>query len=356
MYYNCLRFCFFLLFNATTSLLAQTTAIDIGQIDFTINQDAVKIDERCYQLTPNKSNSVGRVWYPDAIDIRADFLLDFEVFLGCNDEDGADGLVLILNQKPILGLGGPPMGRPSLGLEIDTYSNPISDDPDVDHIAILENGHFEHDRMTTKPIHLKANIEDCQYHQLTIEWNINEQLLTVSLDDQHLISYQKDLAALFKKKGGVYWGVAASTGFGGNTHKVCFDRINISPFDNTNSYFNAAVIEKLKQGEVHTLKQIDFQHDKLKLSSTTLRDLDKLVNLLKANPNKYLDIYSHVHKFDAESSNKVVSEKRAMAIKKYLIKKGIAAKRIQAKGLGALYLSNNDKISRTEIYLFEPLP
>lgn len=356
MYYKYLCFFIFFSVNYFTSILAQTTTINIGQADFTLNQDAVKIDERCYQLTPNKSNRVGRVWYPDAIDIREDFLLDFEVFLGCNDEEGADGLLLILNQKPILGLGGPPMGRPSLGLEIDTYTNAILNDPDIDHIAILENGHFDHGKMSTKPIHLTTNIEDCQYHQITVEWNVKEQLLRITLDDIPLISYKKDLVALFKKKGGVYWGVAASTGFGGNAHKVCFDRIEISPYDNKSSYFEAGVLEKLKRGDIVALNQIKYQQEKLHLSSATLKELDRVVNLLKAHPNKHLNIYSHVHKSDTKSSNKLISEKRALAIKKYLIKKGIAAKKIQAKGLGDLYSDRQTTINRTQIYLFEPLP
>jgi len=168
MYYTFLRISFFFLIGCATTLLAQTTTINIETTDFTLDQDA---------------NKVGRVWYPEPIDVRADFLLDLNVFLGCNDEVGADGLLLILNQKPILGLGGPPMGRPSLGLEIDTYYNPNLGDPDVDHLAILENGHFNHSKMSTKPIQLKKNIENCQYHQLVIEWKAEEQVLQVTLDE-----------------------------------------------------------------------------------------------------------------------------------------------------------------------------
>ena len=209
--------------------------------------------------------------------------------------------------------------------------------------------------MSTKPIQLKKNIEDCQYHQLVIEWKAQEQVLQVTLDEIHSITYQVNLNTLFNKKGGVYWGIASSTGIGRNTHKVCFDRLLMSSYDKKSHHFDKVLIKQLKEGRVYELDKINFQHDKLNLTSATLIELDKLVNLLKAHPKKYIDIYSHVHKFDGQASNKVVSEKRAMAMKTYLIKKGIAAKRIQAKGMGDLY-PNNQNNTRTAIYLFEPLP
>ncbi len=62
--------------------------------------------------------------------------------------------------------------------------------------------------------------------------------------------------------------------------------------------------------------------------------LDKVAIILKENANYRLDINGHTDNVGDAKKNLELSTKRAEAVKKYLIKKGIAAERLFAKGFG----------------------
>ncbi|MEO1384222.1 MAG: hypothetical protein AAFV78_13410, partial [Bacteroidota bacterium] len=46
----------------------------------------------CYVLTPDLQWQSGSVWYLNRVDISEPFDLYFEIFLGCRNNDGADGI------------------------------------------------------------------------------------------------------------------------------------------------------------------------------------------------------------------------------------------------------------------------
>jgi Bacterial lectin len=176
------------IFTFLSSFLVLTS---FGQ-EYTVNGNAFRESCRCYTLTPNNITQRGSVWNNNRIDLSQSFDFTFQVFLGCSDNNGADGMAFVL--QPIstsVGGTGQGMGfgsiNPSVGVTLDTYQNSNPDsDPFYDHIAIQLNGDVSHTSANTitplTPISATSNnVEDCQNHSLRIVWNAISKTMTTSL-------------------------------------------------------------------------------------------------------------------------------------------------------------------------------
>ena len=347
----------------STTLLCQSVSIDAKAIKFDTFDDATKVDDYCYQLTANKERAGGSLWYPEAINLKENFYIDMNLFFGCDDSLGADGMVLMFCKKKVMGGKGAGMGylklTPSLGIEFDTYQNATFGDPKEDHIAVLENGNIKHQNQDNKPIIRVKNIEDCDYHSVILEWNASQSILTLKLDGKEIIKYRKDIVQkIFKGQSSVYWGISAATGSDHNSHKVCFNTIEMEPAEVIHQ-FTKMIEVLLKRGTFIALDQISFEKSDLAADNATNVEVKKILNFLENNKDKHLDIFAHVHN---SGNDQDLSIKRAIALKEYLVSKGIKEDRLKAKGLGNKYLRSNRDIrkglsnTRIEIYLFEPLP
>jgi len=103
-------------------------------------------------------------------------------------------------------------------------------------------------------------------------------------------------------------------------------------------------------------KQIHFLRGSGKITSEGKKVLDELVTALKDPNDVLLEIQGHTDAGGKEKNNLILSQVRASAVKKYLIKKGLKAENITAKGFGESKLLLPQKpydISnrRVEIYL-----
>lgn len=87
--------------------------------------------------------------------------------------------------------------------------------------------------------------------------------------------------------------------------------------------FNAIVIENIF---------FDFNKASVKTESTL--SLNKIYEVLVANPDMKIIIKAHTDTRGSDKYNMILSEKRAQSALNYLIKKGIDADRISAKGYG----------------------
>jgi len=284
-----------------------------------------------------------------------------DVFLGCKDQEGADGIVFVFSPKMALGREGGGIGyeavTPSIGIEIDTWQNEENNDPYADHIAILENGVVNHRYGVSKAISFKRNIEDCKEHKVIISWNALDKRLEVSFDGQHMTSLEKDIVQeVFQGNGEVFWGVTASTGGMFNQQKVCFDKINFNPASALlTSTFKKLELDLLDSKTV-PLGQVKFKEQLPVLEKQTNRELDELAALLEEQPDMHLGIMGHT--ITGGGSGKKLSEKRAKAISDYLVKKGIDRKRLNPTGFGNRYTGVGEypNKERIEIYLYMPLP
>jgi OmpA-OmpF porin, OOP family len=83
------------------------------------------------------------------------------------------------------------------------------------------------------------------------------------------------------------------------------------------------------------LNNVLFKTNSADLRTIDIPALEGLIPKLLANPKWSLLITGHTDNIGNPAQNQLLSEKRAHAIAYYLQQKGIDAKRIQKKGLGA---------------------
>jgi outer membrane protein OmpA-like peptidoglycan-associated protein len=83
-----------------------------------------------------------------------------------------------------------------------------------------------------------------------------------------------------------------------------------------------------------TAKSIYFLTGKDIIQKISFPKLNGLVTILNADKDLLISIEGHTDNKGSVAVNQKLSEKRAQAVKNYLVKKGIAATRITAQGFG----------------------
>ncbi len=223
---------YYLLLLIFSGLFCPDPAFSQSQTPYHINGSAQQENCNCYTLTPNQINQSGSVWNINKIDLRQSFEFVFNVFLGCNDASGADGIVFVL--QPIstsVGSTGSGMGyeniSPSIGITIDTWLNSERADPAYDHVAIHRDGDIHHNSVNNlagpvQALANSANIEDCQWHTFRIIWNHQTKLLKALIDEVDRVETTIDLVnSVFGGDPFVYWGFTGATGGSTNHQRVC---------------------------------------------------------------------------------------------------------------------------------------
>lgn len=323
--------------------------IKLKPTDFRNNGQAALIRDNCYQLTPAQNWQSGSIWFKKPINLAENFEMELDCFFGCTDWEGADGIAFVFTSKlPRTGFQGEGLGygglKPSLAIEMDTYENYHLDDPHFDHIALMLNGSPHHRRsvsMTKQASPISPNIEDCQLHRLKVTWQAKSQQLDVYFDNSLRISYEKDLVQnIFHGEPLVYWGFTSATGGKNNSHQVCFEKVI---FEVVDSEFDREMKKDLLKGEIKVLENLEFQSGQHHLLPSSYPELNKLVRLLKANPNRSIQIFGHTDSSGDANVNQRLSERRAQTVAEYLIKKGIPKHRLKIRGNGEKYpIASND--------------
>lgn len=205
-----------------------------AQVDnpYHLNGNAFQESCNCYTLTRDEFFQTGSLWNINKISLNEPFDFKFNLFLGCADADGADGIAFVL--QPIstsIGSTGGGIGfegvSPSIGILVDTWQNFEDNDPVADHIAIHKNGIIDHSPLTdvAQPMGALAsglNIEDCQWHTLRITWDPVTKLLATQIDGADRVSATIDMVAdIFGGIPEVFWGFTSATGGSKNVQKVC---------------------------------------------------------------------------------------------------------------------------------------
>lgn len=190
----------------------------------------------CYRLTEDKGWQNGAVWYSDTLDITSSFDIEFTMNFGNNDNEGADGMVFVIQARgnQALGTRGHGLGyedfMPSLGIEFDTHENRReSDDPGYDHIAILRDGTVNHRSPNNLAGPVQAsrtsrNIEDGKDHLVRVVWTASRRMLDVYFDCEKRLSTQVDMQSIFGGQNIVWWGFTGGTGQLSNNQIVCLRR------------------------------------------------------------------------------------------------------------------------------------
>ncbi|HEY8389203.1 MAG TPA: OmpA family protein, partial [Parasegetibacter sp.] len=114
-------------------------------------------------------------------------------------------------------------------------------------------------------------------------------------------------------------------------HSETFRLTNVS---HDSAFIIDIPLQPLESNANIVLKNIFFETNRFDLKPESTVELDKLVALLQENPDLRVQISGHTDNSGNPASNKTLSENRAKAVVDYLISKGIAAARLEAKGYG----------------------
>lgn len=96
------------------------------------------------------------------------------------------------------------------------------------------------------------------------------------------------------------------------------------------------------KGETIVLNNLIFPQGKSVIDRGSYRELDEVVEMLKANPAIEIQLEGHTDNIGNPKMNLELSKSRVEAVKKYLVDKGIAKKRIQTKAFGGTQPLRNE--------------
>ncbi len=115
----------------------------------------------------------------------------------------------------------------------------------------------------------------------------------------------------------------------------------------TNKPFEIEIeLQKIKLGANVVLKNIFFETNKFELISTSVTELNLLLDFISNNPNLHIEIEGHTDNVGDEKLNQKLAENRAKAVYDFLITNGIAATRLTFKGYGASKPSFNNNTAQ----------
>ncbi len=84
-----------------------------------------------------------------------------------------------------------------------------------------------------------------------------------------------------------------------------------------------------------TLNHVYFDFGKATLRAESNKELQELFEYLKYKEEERIEIAGHTDNVGTDADNMKLSQQRAESVRNYLVKKGIAATRVTAKGYGA---------------------
>lgn len=100
----------------------------------------------------------------------------------------------------------------------------------------------------------------------------------------------------------------------------------------TGLYFNIDI--QIEMPKLFTLDNVYFDTGKATLKPESYTELNELYDYLSLKKTTVVEIAGHTDDVGTDESNLKLSQDRAESVRNYLIKKGISANRIQAKGYG----------------------
>ena len=90
----------------------------------------------------------------------------------------------------------------------------------------------------------------------------------------------------------------------------------------------------VSEGKFYVIKNVFFDYGKYDLTRDAQIEIEKLHDIMAANPNLYVEVIGYTDSKSSADFNQKLSEKRAKSVINYLIKKGISSQRFVATGMG----------------------
>ena len=103
------------------------------------------------------------------------------------------------------------------------------------------------------------------------------------------------------------------------------------------------LLAPIEAGETILLNNLFFDFNKSDLRKESTAELERMVTLLSEHPGMTIEISGHTDNRGNDMYNSKLSIDRAMAVRAYILKKGIQAERIRAKGYGKAQPSSSNE-------------
>ncbi len=128
------------------------------------------------------------------------------------------------------------------------------------------------------------------------------------------------------------------------------DRISLTEIFVEDPWLKIKDIKENKKESIIVIENIYYDYGKWNITSQAATILDKVVNIMKENPNIYIELSSHTDSRSSAEFNLELSKKRAKSAVDYIISKGIDKNRISGVGMGESKLINycSDGVECTE--------
>src|SRR5690606_3422967 len=96
------------------------------------------------------------------------------------------------------------------------------------------------------------------------------------------------------------------------------------------------VLERMELNKIFVLENIYYDLDSANIRPDAAVELDKLVQILRDNPEIVIELSSHTDSIASVAYNQDLSQRRAQSAVNYMIQRGISPDRMVAKGYGEL--------------------
>jgi outer membrane protein OmpA-like peptidoglycan-associated protein len=126
----------------------------------------------------------------------------------------------------------------------------------------------------------------------------------------------------------------------GNAYNISYKTIgNDEKYDSfaipaSEGLITSTLTIKYEPAKTITLENVYFDFNKSTLKATSFASLDELAEFMKIKTSMHIEIAGHTDNIGDSTYNRSLSQARAEAVRGYLIKKGISADRLVAKGYG----------------------
>ncbi len=113
---------------------------------------------------------------------------------------------------------------------------------------------------------------------------------------------------------------------------------------------NELAAKKTERGIVMTFGDVLFNTDQAQLKPDGLRNVQKLAEILKQNPQRVVLVEGFTDSTGSAAHNQSLSERRAIAVSAALMESGISRERISTRGYGEAYpVASNDNASGRQL-------
>lgn len=118
-------------------------------------------------------------------------------------------------------------------------------------------------------------------------------------------------------------------------------------FPTIESFSNPWKLEDLRIGKVIELIEVKFSMDQSTLNENSKESLISLATFLKANDSVRIELRGHTNSIPSHKYCDILSEKRAVSIKQYLISLGVNSNNLEAKGCGKRIAKHSNSSSKS---------